>query len=60
VRHIVTVADVGEAAALHISEALEQRQVVRQRLAGMLQVAERVDHRDTQACSAMPSMVFCE
>ena len=45
-RHVVAVADVGEADLLQIAEALLQGEVVGQRLAGMLQVAERVDHRN--------------
>ena len=46
-RHIVSVADVRQTAILHISEALQQREIVSQRLARMLQIAERVNHRDT-------------
>ena len=45
-RHVVAVADVGEADFLQIAKPLLQSEVVGQRLAGMLQVAERVDHRN--------------
>ena len=45
-RHVVSVANVGQLNFLQIAEALLQGEVIGQRLAGMLQIAERVDHRN--------------
>ncbi len=44
--HVVAVANVGQADFLQIAEPLQQGEVVGQRLAGMFQIAERVDHRN--------------
>ena len=44
-RHVVAVADERQLQAVQTAEALLQRQHVRQRLAGMIQIAQRVDHR---------------
>src|SRR5207249_9740025 len=44
--YVVTVADIGEAHVLQIAEAFHEGEVVGQRLAGMFQIAERVDHRN--------------
>ena len=46
--HVVAVADVGERDLLQSPKLFLQSEVVGQRLAGMLQVAERVDHRDAR------------
>ena len=45
-RHVVAVAHIGERDFLQIAEPLLQREIIRQRLARMLQIAERIDHRD--------------
>ena len=45
-RHVVAVADVGERQAGEAALLLADRHQVRERLAGMRQVGERVDHRD--------------
>ena len=47
VRHVVAIAHIRQTAVLHISKPLQQREIVGQRLAGMLQIAERVNHRHT-------------
>ncbi len=44
-RNVVAVSDVGEAQILKITEMTLQREVVSQRLAGMFQIAQCVDHR---------------
>src|SRR5579864_2911585 len=44
--YIVPIADVGEPNVFHIAKALLQSEIVSERLAGMLQVAERIDHRN--------------
>ncbi len=43
-RHVVTVADVGQANLFQIAEPLHQGEVVSQRLAGMFKVAQRIDY----------------
>ena len=53
VADVVAVADVGEVQALRRAEALFQREEVGDRLAGMLEVGERVD--DWDAASRLPS-----
>ena len=45
-RDVVAVADVSQRDLPEIAEPLLQREVVRQRLARMLQIAQRIDHRN--------------
>ncbi len=45
-RHVIAVANVGEMHAAQIAEVLLQGQHVGHRLAGMLQFAESIDHRN--------------
>ena len=42
---IVAIADITDAHAVEAAEMLHQREIIRQCLAGMLQFAQRVDHR---------------
>ncbi len=44
-RHVVSVSDIGETDFLQVAEPLQQGEIVGQRLAGMFEIAERVDHR---------------
>src|SRR6266436_9734421 len=43
--NIISVADISHAYLLQVAEPFHQREIVSQSLAGMFQVAERVDHR---------------
>ena len=45
-RYVVAVTDIGERDLFQIAKALLQSKVVGQRLAGMLEFAQRVDHRN--------------
>ncbi len=42
-RDVVSIAHISQANVLQIAEALLQREVIRQRLAGMFEIAERID-----------------
>src|ERR1700678_1489091 len=44
--HVIAVANIGQADILEIAEALLQREIVGQRLTGMLEITESVDHRN--------------
>ncbi len=49
-RDVVAVSDVGDAEAFERPEALAERLEVGERLAGMMERGERVDHRDARCC----------
>ena len=45
-RHIVSVAHIRQRNLLEIAEPLQQREVIRERLARMLHIAQRINHRN--------------